>query len=510
MKRTCYLILIAIIYCSCVKEVRNDENITPAEISTDKQSVGLASGSNASASFLVKYDERWNLSIQQTGNWLQSDISGGSGNATVTINVTSANLGTAARTATIKISPVEHPSQSINIVVDQEPNIIKPWSSMNGGSGVDSWKDVAQTPEGYFVAVGYSTSSNDSLINRGKEDVLVSKFNPDGSLIWQKSFGGSEWEFAYSVVITPDSNYLVAATTASVDGDVTSPYGAISGWLLKLDHNGEILWQKTYGSMFGSRIFDLVRDKTGGYLLVGTQLFHGWLSKIDETGNVVWEKTYGQTTTDLPAAGFQDADGNFIITGSTVQVSNGDVWVFKIDGAGNVVWDKSFNGGNVEEGWGVTETKDGGYMIAGDARTADMSVQPIHVDYDVWILKLNNSGDLVWQKRYGSTADDKAYSIVPSENGKGYVVAGLSAGNDEQVFGSHGGGDAWLMTIDELGNLNWQRPCGGSGTDAASAIIYAGSGRYLIAGSSTSNNRDAVGALGNTDAWLFIGEPIEY
>jgi hypothetical protein len=196
-----------------------------------------------------------------------------------------------------------------------------------------------------------------------------------------------------------------------------------------------------------------------------------WVLKLDGQGNVQWQKTYGGTSGDWAHAIAPTSDGGYVVAGWTWSfgAGNRDVWVLKLDGSGNVQWQKTYGGSNEDAAFAIAPTSDGGYVVAGWTGSFGAG------SHDVWVLKLDGSGNVQWQKTYGGSNDDGATGIVPTSDG-GYVVAGWTGS-----FGA-GGDDVWVLKLDGQGNVQWQKTYGGSNDDGARAIAPTSDGGYVVAG----------------------------
>ena len=212
----------------------------------------------------------------------------------------------------------------------------------------------------------------------------------------------------------------------------------------------------------------------------------------------------------------QTKDGGYIVAGSA-ESNNGDVtghhgqswyadyWIVKLDSYGNLQWQKSLGGSSYDYSGSIQQTNDGGYIVAGNSQSSDGDVTVNHGgnNYgDYWIVKLDSYGNLQWQKSLGGT-NDEALSSIQQTNDGGYIVAGYSDSNNGDVSGNHSTNyDYWIIKLDSIGNLQWQKCLGGTDNDKANSIQQTNDGGYIIAGSSNSNNGDVTGNHGNNDYWI--------
>jgi len=194
-----------------------------------------------------------------------------------------------------------------------------------------------------------------------------------------------------------------------------------------------------------------------------------------------WNKTYGGTKDDYAWALVQTNDGGYALTGSTNSYS--DSWLVKTDANGDIHWNKTYGGTGDDETYALVQTSDGGYALAG--LTTSFGVG----NMVPWLVKTDATGSMQWNKTYGGTSNDAAYSVVQTSDG-GYALAGLT-----RSFGA-GSTDFWLVKTDAAGSMQWNKTYGGTGDDEANALVQTGDGGYALAGYT-----DSFGA-GSRDFWL--------
>jgi len=302
--------------------------------------------------------------------------------------------------------------------------------------------------------------------------------------LWQKTYGKSNDDEAKAITPTRDGGYIVAGWTSS--------FGKSDVYLIKIDKNGNKIWQKTYGESDLSGAEAITPTEDGGYIVAGwTGLFgngneYVYLIKIDENGNKIWQKTYGGSYDDEAEAITPTEDGGYIVAGWIKSFGNGneDVYLIKIDKNGNKIWQKTYGGSGNDRAYTITPTKDGGYIVAGYTDSFGNGKK------DVYLIKIDENGNKIWQRTYGGIDWDVANAITPTKDG-GYIVAG-----DTISFGKRGSVDVYLIKIDKDGNKVWQRAFGGSGSDIANAITPTEDGGYIVAGYTDSFGN------GNEDVYL--------
>lgn len=287
---------------------------------------------------------------------------------------------------------------------------------------------------------------------------------------WNKTFGGSMYDKAYSVQQTSDGGYILAGDTAS--------YGAIGSdiLLIKTDSGGNEQWNKTFGGSYKDYGRCVQQTSDNGYVILGYTRSHGttdsydvWLIKTDSSGNQQWNKTFGGPKTDYGYSVRQTADGGYIIAGDTSSYGAGrsDVWLIKTDSNGNEQWNKTFGGPDHDRGRCVQRTSDGGYVVAGETSSYGIRLN------DMWLIKTDSSGNEEWTRTFGGEGGDGAFCVQQTNDG-GYVIAGWT--------GSDPSGGVLLIKTDSSGEELWNRAFGRSGPDFGYCVEQTSDAGYIIAG----------------------------
>ncbi len=359
----------------------------------------------------------------------------------------------------------------------QAPSI--QWQKCLGGTGGEGGFSIETTPDGGYLVAG-TTQSNDGDVSglhvstMNARDYWVVKLNSSGAMIWQKCYGGSDEDDAYSLALTKDNGFIIAGYTASHDGDVTGihlPFANPDYWVIKCDSFGTIQWQKCLGGSADDLARKIINCYDGGYAVIGSSNSHDY----DVTGNhnnIVCQTCY-------------------------------DAWLTKLDSAGNFQWKKCYGGTDVDDGYSILQTPDSGYVLALSARSNDGDVIGVHgVSFDYWIVKTDSLGSIQWQKSIGGTWDEVPYDLIPTFD-HGYVVIGSANSINYDVTGNHGFDDAWIVKLDSIGNLQWEKCFGGSLFDLGTSITQLADSSYLALGYTNSNDSDVVGNhSGFSDVWL--------
>ena len=344
------------------------------------------------------------------------------------------------------------------------------WQNSLGGTASDEAYNLQQTSDGGYIVAGY-TISNDGDVTGfyGVIDAWIVKLSTSGSIEWQKTLGGTDDDGASFIRQTTDGGYVVAGGTWSNDNDVTGNHGESDFWIVKLSSTGNIQWQKTYGGDGIENANSIQQTTDGGFIAVGfTNSNNGdvtgnhggvdyWVLKLSATGTIQWQKTLGGTGDEYANSVQQTTDGGFIISGITDSNDgdisgnhgNNEVWIIKLSATGNIEWQKALGGTGGENAICIQQTiTDGGYILSGNTTSNDGDITGFHggSSSDYWIVKLLNSGNILWQKTLGGTLNDSASSIVQTLDG-GYIIGGFTNSNDGDIIGNHGGYDFWIVKL---------------------------------------------------------------
>jgi hypothetical protein len=343
------------------------------------------------------------------------------------------------------------------------------WQKSFGGSGNEWMESIVQTSDGGYIVVGRSNSTDgDITSNNGLGDAWVIKLDVSGNISWQKSFGGSNYDGLNSIVQTSDGGYIAVGFSTSNDGDLTGNQGLGDAWVMKLDVSGNISWQNSFGGSDYDEATSIIELSNGTYVIAGSSASidgdiignHGskdfWIFKLDSFGNLIWSKLYGGSDFESPYGDIQSTtDGGFIVAGRTNSnngnvVGNhglGDGWIIKLDGMGNSEWQLCLGGSADDEIQRIRQKSNGGYLIAGTFYSNDGDISGNHGQDDCWIASIASNGAIVeWQKSLGGTASDYARDIIETNNNEYLVLAESNSFNGD-ITQPLGSSDFWLVKL---------------------------------------------------------------
>lgn len=408
-----------------------------------------------------------------------------------------------------------------NLAAQGPPEI--EWQRCFGGSGSEEARSIRQAPDGGYIVISASNSTDGQVVGlHGDDDIWAVKTDAEGGLEWQRALGGSSGDFPKSVLIASDGGYLICGSTFSADGDVSTNQGGRDAWLIKLTNNGDIQWQRTYGGSGSDWFAALVQLANGNMVLAGettssdgdVSFNHGdkdmWVVELDPDGAILWETSLGGNGMDAGHFIGVTSDGGYLIQGTTSS-NNGDVsgnhgaidlWVVKLNDSGTMVWQRCLGGSGAEYEGGFALTSDDGCLVVGATTSNDGQVTGFHGGiFDGWAARLAADGSLLWQRTYGGTGNEhlEGCSLLGND---GFLLLGGTDSNDGDVTGAPSSYDYWLLRVDGTGAIIWQRLLGGSGIDIPFEMANTADGGCILAGGTGSNDGDASGNHGGFDAWV--------
>jgi hypothetical protein len=386
---------------------------------------------------------------------------------------------------------------SINSVFSNEL-----WQETYGGSSVEYATCITNTFDGGFAVTGYTYS-----YGYGNYDICLLKLHHNGSLQWVKTIGGVNEDISYCLIQSSDSGYVLVGSTKS--------YGLgyyEDMFIIKLNSIGELLWARTIGTSGSDIAYTLKQTEDGGYIVVGYSVTYSppeyglMIVKINDSGTIEWTKMAGKSGSGLLSPSvILTADGGYGIA-TTIDSLFGktDICFIKLNNLGMLQWSCAIGGTYWEESWSVIQTGDNGYAITGYSNTFGAGDNP-----DLYIVRLNNIGQFEWTRTIGGAInDDYAVSLMNTNDG-GLIIAG-------ECF-SFGAGsiDMYMVKLDSKGRLIWNKTIGGNDQDFMRSFVRDNDGGYVAVGRTYSfgaGNSDMyivkMDLLGNTCG--YTGTPVPH
>lgn len=347
------------------------------------------------------------------------------------------------------------------------------------------------------------------------------------SIKFNKTYGGSNQDWGKAIYKVPGSDLIFLGESKSDDGDLTGNLGETDIVWMRLDTLGNILLQHLFGGDSSEFVGSIIRAYGFGYIILGSTNSpmpgkHGswdiWVIRISGSGNVVWTKLLGGSGYEVGESIIRTSDSCYAILGYTnsddgdVTVNKGqsDLWLVKIDQLGNIIWQNTYGGPGDDYGYDLIENDDGGFMLCGSNTSSGGDVSFNHGGADFWVIKTDSAGNVLNEHSYGGSSIEMAKDIV--ELNGNYLIFGTNGSNDGDVIGNHtdpinGNSatlDAWLICIDEQLNILWQKSLGGSAGEIGDKI-YLKEG-YILALAKTSSNDGNVSHshFPGPDIWIIV------
>lgn len=352
------------------------------------------------------------------------------------------------------------------------------WQKTYGGDSSDRSPCLARTSDSGFLLGGHSysgASGNKSTPNFGDYDFWVLRLDQNGNKVWEGNFGGWGVDLLWGLAPTSDGGaILVGESDSTESGNKTSArIGYADFWVVRLDANGNKLWDKSFGGLYMDKASKVHQTADGGFLIGGTVGWDYWVVRLNAAGQKLWDRAYGGLGDDQLTDLHQTSDGGFILAGhsdsgqdgdkSSATYGGNDIWLVRVDADGNKLWDRSYGGSSGDASPRIIRTSDGGFLVGANT-TSDISGNKTSAYYggagfgDYWVLRLDPEGNKIWERDFGGTWTDVFSDLEQSLDG-GFVLAGFSS--------SEAGGnkmaprlayfDLWIVRLDQAGTRIWDQ-----------------------------------------------------
>ncbi len=410
------------------------------------------------------------------------------------------------------------------------------WQQCYGGTDSDYGVSVASIGNGHLISLSTSRSSDfDVSLNHGGVDFWLFETDELGNLLWEKSYGGSDDDIPIEIMVAPDGGFILFGETWSNDGDVSGYHGGADYWLVKTDSVGNLLWQRCLGSSMNNLPANMDMDNEGNIYVIGASLGVGgdvthnngsydyWFVKINPEGNIVWEKNLGGTYGDFGASIKATSDNGVIVGGLTDNIDgdincnselfNATAWLIKLDSVNNIEWQQCYGGSYTENILDIKSTDDGGYILLGLTNSNDGDVSGFHGlpgqydNFDTWVIKTDSIGTIEWQRCLGGTKLEHQDFIKKTPEGN-YLVGSMTNSHDGDVTGNHSTGDfydQWIVKLNTQGDIIWQQCIGSGWNNGLSDAAILSESDMIIIGSTPENNEGDVlcDFKGGSDVWIY-------
>ena len=394
------------------------------------------------------------------------------------------------------------------------------WQKTWGGSSGDEFYDILQTQDEEFVIAGYTKSTDvEGVLNNGRIDALIIKYDKVGNLVWQKSWGGNNNDYFYDILQTQDGGFIGTGYSESTDIEEITNKGRSDAIIVKYDKDGNMLWQKNWGGNSYDYFYDMIQTQDEGIIGVGFSYSSNIegisnngasdavIVKYDKEGNLLWQKNWGGEDTDEFYDVLLTQDGGFIVAGYSASTDieglqiNGydDAVIVKYDKEGNMLWQKSWGGEDADYFNHMFQTQDGGFIVTADSDSTDIEGIENKGYEDAIIIKYDKDGNMLWQKSWGGNDTDYFNNIVQTKDG-GFIGLGYSDSTNVDGFQNKGNSDAIIVKYDKDGNMLWQKSLGGNYDEEFYGIVQTQDGGFVGIGYSESTNIEGLINKGSSDA----------
>ena len=415
------------------------------------------------------------------------------------------------------------------------------WQAGFGGTGADVLYNAIPTTDGGFLLGGESssgTNGNKTAPSRGGRDIWIIRLDSSGAKLWERSFGGTLDDGLFSMLQTTNGDFVLGGYSESgVTGNKTSPNrGGRDFWVIRLDANGDAIWDRTYGGNDDDNLQDIIETGDGGFICGGysysaasgnkTSSHFGdsdfWIVRLDSSGNRIWDHSYGGTGPDTCYNIVRLGNDGFVVAGSSGSDTNGnkaspsfgglDLWVVRLDAIGNVLWQQTYGGsddeGSDDSGVRLAAAHNGGFIVGANSFSG-VSGNKTKAGFgfdDFWVIRLDDNGLPLWQAVAGGTGNDYLTGLLATTDAGFLLVGGSnSETNSTKTSPRQGSFDFWVVALDNAGSNIWDRSYGGTSSDGFQNIsIAAASGGFVLAGDSSSGltGNKTVANYGATDYWI--------
>ncbi len=399
------------------------------------------------------------------------------------------------------------------------------WRRCLGGTAGEYANGCIEASDGSIMILGNTLSADgDVTMNQGENDLWVIKLSPAGNIVWQRTYGGSGDDIGYGIEETAGGGFILHGPTTSADGDVVGSLASPGGqdhWVLKISSSGALEWSQALGGTQSDVGTKLIQLSDGGFLqcfaAVGSNdgdvtNNHGgqdaWLVKLSAAGSIEWARTIGGSAGDFGNDVLELDNGDLLFAGST-RSNDGDIpsnqgeldaLLGRISSTGVVQWMRTY-GGSLDDGLVVIEPKgNGNFLLSGSTASTDGDVTNNNGATDAWLLEVDGSGSLLWQRAYGGSGFEQCYIFSSDQNN--LVLSGVTNSTDGPMADNHGDLDIWIGGLPGSGVAQWQRCLGGSAQERGLLQVRTDDGGYLIAGYTDSNDGDVSGNHGGRDMWV--------
>jgi len=325
---------------------------------------------------------------------------------------------------------------------------------------------IEQIKDGGYVVTGWIKSGQEG------PDIFLTRYDGGGNRLWLKTYRGNGYSNGHCVREVSGGGFIIAGETKSKNGYDHDVY------VVRTDEKGSPIWEKNIGGERCDYAWSVQQTKDGGFILAGgtesfgAGIYDVYMIKLDSSGNEIWEKTYGGAGSDCGYAVRQLDDGGYLIAGNSESfgAGNPDIYLLKIDDNGKMIWQKTYGGKGSDYGWSLLKAGDGGYLIAGEKEIVGEQGGV----FAAYLIKVDPNGNEYWEKTYEGKSSSSVYAACQAKD-SGYVLTGKKESD-------RGGYDLYVVKTDKKGDPVWEKTIEGTGCNTGYAVLQSKDGGYLVAG----------------------------
>ncbi|MCW4050851.1 MAG: hypothetical protein NWE89_14060 [Candidatus Bathyarchaeota archaeon] len=325
---------------------------------------------------------------------------------------------------------------------------------------------IREMDDGGFLCLGYRYATS----GYGK-DMYIVRTDYDGRVLWENQYGGRDHDFGYAILRARDGNFVTigsTSTSTSYDRDV---------FIVKFGYNGNLIWEREVRSSGYDEAYSAVRSTTGDMFIAGStsQTMHhigdAMLMKTDPNGNLLWRKKYGGILEEDFRSIIATPDGGYLLAGMSQSYGNmnDDVFLVKTDSDGKLLWNKTYGGDGNDRANEIIKCSDGNYLMIGSSDSFTNG------EHDIYLVKVDFEGNQIWDTYYGGDGDDFGNSAIEDRDSN-IIVTGTTFS-----YGA-GSADAFVMKIDTNGEEQLFETVGSVHYDSSNTIVSSFGKEYVLGG----------------------------
>ena len=410
------------------------------------------------------------------------------------------------------------------------------WQACLGGSNSDYAMDILELDNGFLILGNTYSNDGDISLNHGVNDLWLVRIDSIGNILWEKCYGGSESDGSHRIIKTEENNFYILGGALSSNGDISNdPYPESTDfWIVKIDSLGSILWDR----IFGGNILDYMWTGTpttdGGVVALGWTgsqdgdvtvnygAYDMWMVKVNSEGEKEWDFSIGTNDFDYGQAIIQTSDGGFLVGGTSTLTGGGnldcenhgeaDGVLVKLDSLRNIEWQHCYGGSDYDGIYDILELDDG-YLLSAFTASNDGDVSGYHGEADIWIVKIDFNGNIIWENCFGGYKGEVTYNLFKTID-EDFTFIGRTKSNDGDVSGNHSlseyDNDIWIVKLSSEGELLSQQCIGGRGDERIDfGVVKTNDNNFVIAGQTNIGPSYDVECTPHTsvyyqpDIWVF-------